>query len=452
MFAFPLAKRPLRLAASLIFCLAIATAAMPAAAADSQGYLGVRLQELTPSMAKALQLGDRAGVLVNEVVADSPAEKAGLLDGDVILEVDGKSVSGHAALTGAVRQLEPGRKARLLVLRDGKQKDFDVEIGKRDTKMEWLAASGAPEAPDAPDAPDLEKLRGLKGLEKLKKLEGLKWFDGENGKVMVLPHGDGESREIDFHGQGDGDDDSQHRIVIRTIDDDRGWLGVHLDALNGQLGEYFGVKDGAGVLVSEVVADSPAAKSGLKAGDVIVKVAGKKVDSPDALHEAMSGTKPGDDLDLQVLRKGDSKTVTAKLGDMPQDAGRTRIEFMGKGEPGEMKMMAPRMLQRMGRAGGGDDGEEREIIIDRKRRSRRPDERGPRGDGSPAAGAQGTARGAQALAGPTDRRPAGPRSRRRGGRATGDPFSSWGSPDFISRGTGVRRFRGGGRRPPIPDR
>lgn len=361
MFAFPLAKRPLGLAASLLCCLVLAAAAMPASAAEGQGYLGVMLQDLTPSMAKALQMGDRAGVLVNDVVDDSPAMKAGLHDGDVILEVNGRKVSDSAALTGAVRQLQPGETARLLVMREGKQKIIDVELGKREAKLDWLAA------PDAPAAPDLEGLDKLKGLEKLK---DLKWFDGENGRVMVVPHGDGEEPDIYFHGEGEGEDgdSARRRVIIRTRDDDRGWLGVHLDALNGQLGDYFGVKDGAGVLVTEVIEDSPAAKSGLKAGDVIVKVGDTEVDSPDALHEAMRDTKPGDDLKLTVLRKGSQKSLTAKLGDMPEDARPApRIEFLGKGEPGEMKMMAPRMLRRMGRADGDEAGGDREVIIERKR-------------------------------------------------------------------------------------
>ena len=77
MFAFTAAKRPLGVAASLFSLLMMISIAGPAAAAD-EGYLGVMLQELTPSMGKALQMGDRPGVLVNTVVADGPAGQAGL--------------------------------------------------------------------------------------------------------------------------------------------------------------------------------------------------------------------------------------------------------------------------------------------------------------------------------------------------------------------------------------
>jgi membrane-associated protease RseP (regulator of RpoE activity) len=327
MFAFPTAKRPLRLAASLLSCLLVAVVVAPSAAvaADDQGYLGIMLQDLTPSMAKALQLDDRPGVLINEVIEGGPAQKAGLLDGDVILQLNGKAVSDYAALTESLRTLAPGRTTSVLVLRDGKQKTVDVEIGKRED------------------------------LGDLKELENLPRPDGENPHVYFYSNREGD---------GDSEGDSEHRIIIRTMDDNRGWLGVKLDALNGQLGEYFGVKNGAGVLVTEVIDDSPAAKAGLQAGDVIVKVGDADVASPDALHEAMTDTEPGDDLALQVLRKGSPKTMTAKLGEMPEDAMAERqIEIMGDGGHGDMKMFAPRVLRQMGRPG---QDVERKIIIERK--------------------------------------------------------------------------------------
>ena len=69
-------------------------------------------------------------------------------------------------------------------------------------------------------------------------------------------------------------------------------MGVNLDDLNEQMGEYFGVEGGKGALVTEVVEDSPAAKAGLKAGDVIVKLGEKDIDSSAALHKAMADTEP----------------------------------------------------------------------------------------------------------------------------------------------------------------
>lgn len=357
MFAFPAARRPLGLAASVSAILLLLTAAGPAAA---DGYLGVMLQEVSPSMGKALQLGDRPGVLVNEVVDDSPAAKAGLHDGDVILELNGRPATDQAALTKAVRDLAPGTKAALVVLRDGRQVKLPVEIGER------AAGRIALDSGRLRGLEGLEALKELKGLEGLEGLEDFEWFEDGDTKVMVLPKGEGRAPRVFFEGD---DEDGERRVVIRRLDEDRGWLGVHLDALNDQLGEYFGVKEGAGVLITEVATGSPAAEAGLRAGDVIVKAGDTEVASPDALHKAMAGTKPGDEMPLQVLRKGSRQQVTAKLGKLPQDAtggealASRRLRFSGDDDQ-DVMMTAPRLLRRMGRDGA--DGE-REIIIERKR-------------------------------------------------------------------------------------
>lgn len=328
MFAFPTAKRPLGPAASLLSCLLVVIVAASAAVAEGQAYLGVKLQDLTPSMAKALQLDDRPGVMINEVITGGPAQKAGLVEGDVILHLNGQAVSDYAALSESLRAFAPDQTASLLVLRDGKQKTVEVELGKREN---------------------------LDDLKELEKLENLPWPEGENPHVYFYGNREGD---------GDSENDGEHRIIIRTMDDDRGWLGVKLDALNGQLGEYFGVKDGTGVLVTEVVEDGPAAKAGLQAGDVIVKVGDADVASPDALHEALAGTKAGDERTVQVLRKGSRQTVNVKLGEMPKDAmAERRIEIMGDGRHGDLKMFAPPMLRQMGRPGQDID---RKIIIERK--------------------------------------------------------------------------------------
>lgn len=373
MFAFPAAKRPLGVAALLAPCL-VALVLTGSAAAAGQGFLGIMLQDLTPSMAKALQLGDGTGVIVNSVTDDSPAAKAGVVDGDVIIELNGAKVTDTAGFTSSVRALAPGDKASLVVLRDGKKKTISAELGERPAAIAGDAAPRGEIRIITPDGEKVQKFEGLEGLEKLKELQGIegleelknldhmKMMHDGNMKVIVIPK-DGEAPE-GFAWESDDEGDNQHRIIVKTMgDDDRGWLGVHLDSLNEQLGSYFGVKDGAGVLVTEVVDDSPAAKAGLLAGDVIVKAGDAETASPDALHEAMGDTKPGDEMSLTVLRKGARKTITAKLGEMPEDAVSGREIRIEGGEPGEMKLMMPRMLRHLGQADEGDGNVERRIII-----------------------------------------------------------------------------------------
>jgi S1-C subfamily serine protease len=378
MFAFSAAKRPLGVAALLVPCL-VAMVLTGSAAAAGQGYLGIMLQDLTPSMAKALQLGDGTGVIINSVTDDSPAAKAGVVDGDVIIELNGAKVTDTAGFTSSVRALAPGDKAVLVVQRDGKKKTLTAELGERPTDLAVGANPRGEIRIITPDGEKVQKFEGLEGLEKLKELQGIegleelknldhmKMMHDGNMKVIVIPK-DGEAPE-GFAWENNDEGDGQHRIIVKTMrDDDRGWLGVHLDSLNEQLGSYFGVKDGAGVLVTEVVDDSPAAKAGLLAGDVIVKAGDADTASPDALHEAMGDTKPGDAMSLTVLRKGARKTITAKLGEMPADAVGAREFRIEGGEPGEMKLMMPRMLRHLGQSdmGQSDEGDgnvERRIII-----------------------------------------------------------------------------------------
>ena len=370
MFAFTAAKRPLGVAALLVPCL-VAIALTGTAVAAGHGFLGIMLQDLTPSMAKALQMGDGTGVIVNSVTDDSPAAKAGMVDGDVIVELNGAKVTDTAGFTSSVRALAPGDKAVLMVQRDGKKKTLTAELGERPTDLAGNANARGEIRIITPDGESVQKFEGLEGL---KNLDHMKMMQDGNMKILVIPRGDDDADVAE------GEEGGEQRIIVKTMGgEDRGWLGVRLDALNEQLGDYFGVKDGAGVLVTEVVEDSPAAKAGLLAGDVIVKVGDEQTASPDALHEAMGDTKPGDDLALTVLRKGARKTITAKLGEMPADAaGTTTVRVEGDGgEPGELKLMMPRMLRRMSEGdeaeGGKGEGEHRIII--------RKSGRGTSGDG-----------------------------------------------------------------------
>ena len=95
-----------------------------------RGYLGVKVQALTPELAKQLNLSGQTGALVGEVTPNSPAEKAGLKPGDVVIEFDGKAVSDSRHLRLMVAEKAPGSKVSVKVLRDGKQQTFTVELGE----------------------------------------------------------------------------------------------------------------------------------------------------------------------------------------------------------------------------------------------------------------------------------------------------------------------------------
>ena len=127
------------------------------------------------------------------------------------------------------------------------------------------------------------------------------------------------------------DDDPVIHKEIRVVTDDDddssptwfqaggAWLGVQLRELTDQLGDYFGVKDGEGALVESVVDDSPAAKAGFKAGDVITAVGDEKTADPDDVITAVRDRKPGDKLEVKVMRQGKEKTLKAELAEREGD-------------------------------------------------------------------------------------------------------------------------------------
>ncbi len=113
-----------------------------AAGKAKKGYLGVNLQELTPSLKDELKLGTRTGLLVTVVVPGSPADKAGLEPKDVILKFNGKPVERLKAFTRMVHEAGAGTEVRLIIFRKGKEKTLTVELGKAKRGRRHMMFSG----------------------------------------------------------------------------------------------------------------------------------------------------------------------------------------------------------------------------------------------------------------------------------------------------------------------
>ena len=100
-----------------------------------RGWLGVTIQNVTPELATHFNISERLGALVTEVMEDSPAEKAGLKRGDVIIEYDGKVSESPTNLRNMVAATLPGEKIRLKVVRDGKEETIMITIGEMPGRM-----------------------------------------------------------------------------------------------------------------------------------------------------------------------------------------------------------------------------------------------------------------------------------------------------------------------------
>ena len=97
----------------------------------AKGWLGVSVQELTPSARERMKLGNETGLLVTEVVRDSPADEAGLREDDVILQFNGTKVEQADDFSRLVRNAGADKKVTLIVLRAGERKTFEAMLAKR---------------------------------------------------------------------------------------------------------------------------------------------------------------------------------------------------------------------------------------------------------------------------------------------------------------------------------
>ena len=104
----------------------------------------------------------------------------------------------------------------------------------------------------------------------------------------------------------------------------RGWLGVSIQPLTSELAKSFGAKDNKGVLLSEVMADSPAAKAGLQSGDILLEFQSKKMEAPADLQRAVGLASPGTSAKVKVWRDQGEKTLEVKIGEAPEDQREAR--------------------------------------------------------------------------------------------------------------------------------
>ena len=233
--------------------------------------LGVSVRDLDAEQAKG-----QSGAVVEDVRAGSAAEKAGIKKGDVIAEFDGERVRGVRHLTRLVTETPEGRTVKTAVLREGKRVDLSV-------------------TPDSGTMASAD--RNFEVLVPPMRFEKRLPHDGGD-MTWAMPHiPDGAWT---WKGGRPGE--------LFGYKTEKGRLGVRVQELEGQLAEYFGTSKG--VLVNSVDAESPAAKAGLKAGDVITAVNGKAVAEPSDLIDAVQAVEDGATLTLDYTR--DKKAQSAK--------------------------------------------------------------------------------------------------------------------------------------------
>jgi len=106
------------------------------------GYLGVQIQDISDQLRDYFKVKGAGGVLVSEVVEDSPAEKAGLLTGDIILKINDVRIGDSDELTQTIRKEEPDTEAVITVIRKGREKSLKATLGKSENSFSWFGKMG----------------------------------------------------------------------------------------------------------------------------------------------------------------------------------------------------------------------------------------------------------------------------------------------------------------------
>jgi serine protease Do len=239
--------------------------------------IGVAIRDVGEDDAKADRLTMQTGVIVEEVTADSPAEKAGIKTGDVVVEFDGERVRSVRQFTRLVQETPAGRRTPAVVIRGGQRVTVSIEPRENDR---------------------LSLLRDLDGVRALGDFGRDFYFEAPVPPVppaRPVPPTPPAPPAFPFDFQS---------FVWRS----GSGLGMTVTDLSEQLANYFGTKDG--VLVTAVTDNSAAAKAGLKAGDVITSFNSGSVTDGSDLRRRIQRLDDGDEFTVGIVR--DKKSLTLK--------------------------------------------------------------------------------------------------------------------------------------------
>jgi serine protease Do len=245
---------------------------MPGSGEVYGSYMGIDVQEVTHDRMAALKLKEERGAEITMVDHDAPAGKAGLREHDVILEFNGSKVQGTEELRRLIHETPPGRNVQLLISRDGQPMNISLALVD---KKEYFAGKheshGMPPIPPVPPVPAMPAMPALD-------------------------------------------------LNIRTGSS----YGLLVDNLTPQLGEYFGVKNGEGVLVKSVEEGTPGKAAGFKAGDVIVRVNNQKVADRGDWRSAIRANRSGK-LTVGIVRDRREQNLTISLPESSRNHSSMRV-------------------------------------------------------------------------------------------------------------------------------
>jgi serine protease Do len=231
-------------------------------------------------MGVAIAENEKGQVVIENLEPESPAELAKLKEGDVLLSVDGKKITGGQMFVSEIRSKKAGQDVDLRVERERKTISMKVKLGEypEATAKRELQAQFPKLFPPMPAKP---------------------------GEAPKPPEDFGGYKISTFPRAPQG----------WPTWEKRKYVGMYLEELNQELLEYFGIKEGSGLLINRLTKGGPAEKSGLKVGDVVVRVDGQKVESVSGLSELIQDKKKGDKVKFEIIRDKKPMTVEAEVGE-----------------------------------------------------------------------------------------------------------------------------------------
>lgn len=207
---------------------------------------------------------DEAGVRISGVSPNSGAQKAGLRHGDVLTEIAGEEVNDEDAIASALKPYEPGDEVEVVYLRDEQVNTTTVTLKAGSSTFFNLPAKG-------------------------------------------------ERRDYNYNFDYNFDfNDGEAKAFVWN--DNRAFLGIYPENIAAETAEKYGLTESGGIYIDKIVKSSSAEAAGLQQGDIITHLNGKRVKNPKDLTKLLETLKPGDPLDIQYLREGVSRNITAILG------------------------------------------------------------------------------------------------------------------------------------------
>ncbi len=290
--------------------------------------------------------GEQGGGLPWSVPMPSPAPQG--QGSGVIVDADGIIATNNHVVAGATRievTLHDGRKLAAEVAGTDPETDLALlrvtEKGLPAAKLgdssllepgDWVVAIGNPFGLDHTVTVGVVSALGRSGIG-VANYEDFIQTDaainpGNSGGPLVNLDGEVIGINTAIRTSNGGSDGISFAVPSATLESvlpdlvtggrvSRGWLGVTLQPLTDELARAFGAESPRGALISQVLDDTPASAAGLRAGDIVLSVAGKAVRAPRELSAAIAAMDPGAEAELEVLREGERTTLTVALGERP---------------------------------------------------------------------------------------------------------------------------------------